>query len=247
MKQKIIILILIIPIILIFTTSVVIKKTAIVVNPTVTSVSVDGRHTRVVDIAKELENNPLLKIEAIVMPKDVNVTLKYTIEEVENKPQAKVEVTDDGVVIPKSLGWVKVRVNAMDRSDAVTFNFICSEPLGIKTKDMNKEDVKIIEFEKEEITINVGEETTITEYLPLDEELQEKYNIGRDYLLGTGNFSIQNVTEQVLVITDKFSWKVTGVKKGSSYVSVTYKYVLLDENGNISNEEKTIKILVNVI
>lgn len=252
MKQKIIILILIIPIILIFTTSVVVKETSVIVNPVVTSVVVDGQYVRLIDFAEIDKNSEKLKIETIVTPSDINVKLNYTILEYPGKPQAIVEVTEDGLVIPKSLGWVKIRVSAMDKFDIVTFNFSCSEIYGIKNKNVKPEDMEMISFIKDEITIGVGESLSLLDYLPTDKELLAKYNIDRNYIKSFDSsknpkfkLELENKTEEIISIQDKFDWIITGKKPGSIYAYVTYNFILMDE-GKITKEQKIIKILINV-
>lgn len=243
MKKKIIILIMIIPIILIFTTNLVIKTTPVIVDVPVSSVDVLGKHNRIIDLASVALDSDEYKLIVSISPQNAKANITYKLEAVENQKLALVEI-EDGRVIPHSTGAVKVVVKAGDKSDIVTFWFTSSLPVFKLVGNMTEDDVDIINFTTDLIEIKQNEICDLTKYLPGDTEFTTEFNMSKQEFID--NSYLKVVDNSVITIEDEFTWKIMGKSIGTSSLSISYHYLLIDENGEISVKIKEITTIVKV-
>lgn len=244
MKKKIIILIMIIPIILIFTTNLVIKKIPVIVDVPVSSIDVVGKHNRIIDLAGADFESDDFKLIVSILPQNAKANITYQIVEVENQKLAMVKI-EDGKVVPHSTGAVKIIIKAGDKSDVVTFWFTSSLPVFKLNDDMTEDDVDLINFATDLIKIKQNEICDLTKYLPSEEKFTTDFNMSKQEFID--NSSIKVVDSSVIMIEDEFTWKIIGKSLGTSNISVSYQYLLIDTNGNISIKVKEITTKVVVI
>ncbi len=121
-KNKIIALMLVIPMLLMFSLSTAASAVEILVDVPVSKVTltVNGEKELEVDV----EKGDTLKLEAKIEPSTATHTaVSYQVQEVEGVKQADVIITDDGRVIPKSIGSVAIVAVAGAQQDSIVLTF----------------------------------------------------------------------------------------------------------------------------
>ena len=244
MKKKIIILIMIIPIILIFTTNLVITKVPVIVDVPVSSVDVIGKLNRIIDLAGATFNSDDFKLIVSISPQNAKANITYQLVEVENQKLASVEIKD-GKVVPHSTGVVKIIVKAGDKSDVVTFWFTSSLPIFKLNENMTEDDVDLINFTTDLIELKQNEICDLTKYLPNEETFSTLFNMSKQEFID--NSSLKVIDNDILIIEDEFTWKILGKNLGTSNISVSYRYLLINQKGEISVKIKEITNKVVVI
>lgn len=204
---KVIILMLIIPLLLIFSMNTAIDMTAIMLDSIpVTKVEIEGEKILFVDVNGE---NNTVKLNAIVSPKEAtNQKVSYSTQAINSDKLAEVNISNDGLVTPKSVGTVKVIATADGgRQDSVQINFfstLASEITNIR----------------DSINLNVGESYTIS--------------LGTDYTIYPYNStsSITFTSNNNKVRVDKYTGEITGLFVGESIVTATVEGIKYDETSN---------------
>lgn len=216
---KIIILIMVIPMLLIFTMGTAIDVSTVMLDHIpVTNVEIEGDETLFVDV---YASDNSVTLNTIVSPVEAsNKKVTYSIQEVTGEKLADVILDENGKVIPKSTGSVRVVATADGgRQDSVLINFYSNLPTEV-------------EQIKNNYTIEVGETINLVE--------------GVDYSVSPVSSNITYTANNNNVKVDKYTGAVLGLFKGESiinakieglkYDSSTQKFVemIYEINYNIS-------------
>ena len=204
---KVILITMIIPIILIFTMTTTINMSSIMVDIPVSDIEIQGDEVYFVNV-RDKDNT--VKLNTVVTPKEASdKSITYKASPIGSDRQADVEISQDGIVTPRSTGSVKITATSIGgRQDSVQINFYSS--LVEEIKQVNKN-----------FNIKVGEEMVL---LP-----------GEDFLLlpqGSGG-KITYYSDSNKISVDKYTGKVMGLFEGESKVIAKVEGITFDENKRV--------------
>ena len=134
MKNKIIALMAVIPLIILFTIMSLTTSVSVAISIPVSGVIISTETTEgvlTIDMA-EYMSDKYLQVE--VLPQAAaNREYKLVFEEVEGSETGEVEITDDGLILPKKTGMVKVSAVTNDGGfrDSIIINVISTKALGV--------------------------------------------------------------------------------------------------------------------
>ena len=203
---KMILLMFIIPLLLVFSMVTTIDMAAIMIDVPVTSVEIEGEEILFVDVG---ETSNVVQLNAIVKPKEAtNKNVTYTVTDLEGNTPSNITVSNNGEVIAKSTGTVRVVATADGgRQDSVQINFYSSKINSVQQINQN-------------LTVVVGESLKITP--------------GIDYSLlpanATGEITYTASNNKIKV--DKYTGEVTGLFVGVSEVTAAISGIKYDNNTN---------------
>lgn len=221
MKSKLVALMLVIPLLLIFTTSSVVKITTILVDVPVSSVEIMGESSLSVDIAAE--NNTVQLITAVYPENATNKKISYIAEAVDGQPEAKVLISDGGLVTPLSTGVVKITAFASDRSASIQIVFFSTAVLGTvqltHSFNLNESDVYILKDGRD-------------------------FSISPNGIAYSINWSSSNDT---VASVDAVSGKINAHRGGKVKIVGTVRGLFIDDvTGKVSEREYTLSYDVSV-
>lgn len=203
---KLILLMLVIPLLLIFAINKTIDMTAIMVDIPVTSINIEGEKMIFVDVLSE---NNKVQLNTIITPKEAtNKGVTYTVESVGDDEVADVNVTESGLISPKSTGTIRVVATANGgRQDSVQINFYSSAVNNV---------VKVTES----LSVSVGDST--------------KINVGTDFVVYPSGVSptVTYTTDSTKIKVDKYTGEIVGLFAGNAAVTVHVEGIKYDASSN---------------
>ena len=200
---KIIILIMVIPMLLIFTMGTAIDVSTVMLDHIpVTNVEIEGDETLFVDV---YASDNSVTLNTIVSPVEAsNKKVTYSIQEVTGEKLADVILDENGKVIPKSTGSVRVIATADGgRQESVLINFYSNLPTEV-------------EQIKNNYTIEVGETINLVE--------------GVDYSVSPVSSNITYTANNNNVKVDKYTGAVLGLFKGESIINAKIEGLKYDSS-----------------
>lgn len=219
--SKVVLLMMIIPLILIFIMGTTINMTAIMIDIPVTNIEIEGEEILFVDVTSE---NNTVKLNTIITPTEAtDKTVTYSSLPINGEKEAKVEISADGVITPKSTGSVRIIATAAGgRQDSIQINFYSPK-------------VSEIEQVVSSYDLTVG---SVMNLKP-----------GSDFkLLPEGsNANITYYSKNNKVKVDKYTGKVTGLFSGEVEVIAKVEGIAYDEaSKKFVDTVYEIKFMVNV-
>lgn len=148
-KNKIIALMLVIPMLLMFSMSTAASAVEVLVDVPVSKVVLTANGEK--ELEMDVEKGESITLEAKIEPTTAtHAKVSYQVQEVEGAKKAEVIITDEGKVIPKSIGSIAIVAVAGAQQDSVVLNFTSDrvaevEQIG-ETVELNVGDIREIKI-----------------------------------------------------------------------------------------------------